>query len=412
MVTFRKFFTLIQDRREKVVVLLLIIIVIYSITNSSFLQMSLQKVNPRFHTMVTNTLPVELAWSYNTREIIKVPPQVNSKVIVLLRGDRVLTALDIQTGDVRWEYNLGANIGLPESKFVYFLDEERLVITINNAQLLALNVENGEKIWQRDMSSSTAPTPNIMFVGDSIIVSAFSATPSTEGYIASYQLDNGDFTAHMFFPSRTFEYQFPCPHLLEHGDSGKQMVCVTLYDRLLAIDSGERLNVVKTYLGSFYSLDIPYYQNGLIFTNPSPNPSPQVFDTGKNRGFALPTYCAKDNTSHPITSNGDLILVSTGCDELYAMNINHLEQEPSWIFTSESGIYSSLVTVNGAIGYALNAKGEIVGINLTTGEEIGRVMTEPDQLGRGQFRNSLTVHAPYLYALMDGNTLLAFKHKP
>jgi hypothetical protein len=292
------------------------------------------------------------------------------------------------------------------------LDEETLVIVVNNVELLALDVENGKKIWQRHLASAAKTTPNVMIIGDVAIVSAFSTYPYTEGNVASYKLDNGEFVADIDVPSRTFQYKLSCPPDLGNSNLGEQRICITLFNRLLTINSVEEFKVIDTDIVNLYSLDIPYYQTGFVFSNPSPLPAPQVFDTKQNREFALFAGCSRESTSHPVTSYGDLILISTGCDDLYTMDVHHLEQEPSWIFTSESEIFSSFVTVDGAIGYALNARGEMIGINLATGGEIGRLMTKPDQLERRQFRNSLTVNPPYLYALMDGNTLLAFKQEP
>jgi outer membrane protein assembly factor BamB len=337
---------------------------------------------------------------------------MNSEIVVVLRGDNTLTALDIDTGNTRWEHILDADVGLPYSRFLYDLDEERLVIAVNKAQLLALDIKSGQKIWQRALIPAAKTTPNVKIIEDAVVVSAFSTQPYTEGNVASYQLDSGEFMADIDIAPRTFQYQFSCPSTISNSHVDKQRICVTLHNRLLTIDSAEEFKVIETDIVNLYSLDFPFYQAGFIFSNPSPFPAPQVFDIQQNREFSLFAGCSRDNTSHPVTSHDDLILVSTGCNELYIMSINRLEQEPNWIFSSNNEILSSFVTIDGETGYALNAKGEIIGANLANGEEIGRIMTEPNQLEREQFRNNLTVNPPYLYALMKGKTLLVFKQDP
>lgn len=405
----RLFITFIHLRYDKRIVLFCLAVIICSSVarSSNFLLETWRTIAPRFHTVTNNTLPLKLIWSYTTSEVIKVPPLMNSEIVVVLRGDNTLTALDIDTGNTRWEHILDADVGLPYSRFVYDLDEERLVIAVNKAQLLAFDIKSGQKIWQIDLTPAAKTTPNVKIMENAVVVSAFSTQPYTEGNVASYQLNSGEFIADIDIPPRTFQYQFSCPPSV-----GGQRICITLHNRLLTIDSAEDFKVIETDVVNLYSLDFPFYQAGFIFSNPSPFPAPEVFDTQQNREFSLFAGCSRDNTSHPVTSHDDLILVSTGCNELYIMSINRLEQEPNWIFSSNNEILSSFVTINGETGYALNAKGEIIGANLANGEEIGRIMTEPDQLEREQFRNNLTVNPPYLYALMNGNTLLVFKQEP
>ncbi len=64
-----------------------------------------------FQKFVSNTLPVSFAWSYESVEPVRVPPRANHEVMVLLQTDGVFVALDIETGAVRWEYDMGGKIG-------------------------------------------------------------------------------------------------------------------------------------------------------------------------------------------------------------------------------------------------------------------------------------------------------------
>lgn len=410
----RKLFTPIRSKRDKLIVILLTIAImlIYTIRFNISSFWFWKNTGFQVRTITNNTLPLELMWQYTSSEALKVPPLINEQVIVLLSGDNKLTALDILTGNIKWEYTLASSIGLPESQFVYNLDQEYVVITVNDTQLLALDADNGEKIWETDLSSPTYPTPSIMFVGDSIVVGAFATRPFRSGYISSYRLEDGGFIGHIFVSARTFRYLFSCPDALKNGILSAQMVCATLFDRLWIIDLAEEPNVIKEDLVSLYSFDMPYYHAGFIFTNPSPIPAPQVFDTKQNRALELSAGCSRDNPSHPVASYGDLILVSTGCNEVYAIGIHQLEQEPDWLYRSDNDVLSSFVTIDGEIGYVLNDKGEVVGVNLANGEEIGRVTTEPNQLARKKFRNALITDSAHLYTLMDGNTLFVFKQNP
>ena len=415
MLFFRKFLVSVRTSRSKFIVFFLVIVsfVVYPAILNPLGVFQRNWLPARSHTVIDNTLPLELAWSYTTNEALIVPPRMNSQVIVPLHGSSILTALDIHTGQTKWEYTLDSAIGVPESKFVFDLNEEYLVIVVDKQELLALDANSGHKIWQRELPVSFNSTSNVMLVENFVVVSAFSVVPSTEGYIASYRLGTGDFIAQILIPSRSFGYQLSCSDSVEANNSAKEVICITLYGKLWLVElDEERLHIAETYSVPLYSFDIPSYQDGFLFSNPSPVAAPQVYDIANNKEFDLPTSCSQDNTSHPVTSYNDLILISNGCNELYTMNISQLERDPNWVFRANEEIVSSFITIDGELGFSLNVRGEVVGVSLANGEETGRIKTTPSHLSGGQFRNNLSVFPPYLFAIMDGTTLLAFKQEP
>ena len=73
------------------------------------------------HNPVDNSLPLNLLWTYHSKNLIRVPPKGNSSLIVILRNDGVFIALDNETGNLRWEYDTQHSTGLPESENVYDL---------------------------------------------------------------------------------------------------------------------------------------------------------------------------------------------------------------------------------------------------------------------------------------------------
>lgn len=404
----------IQNQREKIVVSVFALAILYLVSQNVFVQTWLQRLMPVTHVLTSNTLPVDLAWSYHSKEAIIVPPMTNSEIVVL-HGNNLLTALDNRTGQVKWEYDIDRETKVPWSRYVFDLNEDLLITSISNDHLLALDAKSGHEVWQTRPSSPTRTTPNIMIVDDVIVVSAFSREPTTEGYVASYRLSNGTLVWDKYLPSRSYEYTFRCPFIpIGNNSTSEKTICLSLYNSLEVIEpapetSKNTYRLVSTLYHSLPSRDPPYFQDGVIFTNPSPGPSIHVFDVIQNKQFELPTNCSKKRVAQPVTAYSNLILIATGCDELYVLDIRHLEREPNWIYRSPDNLFSSFVTMDGKTGYVLNERGEIMAIDLSNGNLIGKFTTEPNRLERGQFVNSLSVSPPYLYAILNGNNLFVFK---
>lgn len=393
--------------------LVLILCTCYSIVQQPLVQMELRKLVSVTYVPVNNTLPLTLLWSYSSSESIKVPPVGNSQAVFLLLEPSLLTGLRNETGEVAWEHNTGARIRTvtaPEGE-AFDLNEELLVISVDNERLLALETATGNILWQAALSSKTHSTPAIELVGNLVIASAWANT--TEGYVSAYQASDGTFAWDLYWPPRTHQYTFSCPFIPLEQDTSAETICFALHEVFQVVDPIAQpvgpSRILLSRAVSLISRDAPYYRNGLIFTNPYATPANHVYDVIQDREFTLPANCSGSLIARAVTAYGDQILVANGCDELYILDINHLDARPMWIHQSPNRLLSSFVTLDGEIGYVLTEKAEILAIDLSNGSLFGKFETEPTHLDQGQFNNALVTNPPYLYALLNRKTLFVFK---
>lgn len=404
-----------KNFREKLIVFVLIAGGIIVLLQTSLLQKALQTLFPVRHTLEANTLSssVVLAWTYYSDNDIAVPPKGNDELVVVFDDNGRLTALDNTSGKTIWEYTVPSRTGHLWSNHVFDLDNEVLITSERDNGLLALDVTNGQEAWRTPLVAFRT-TPDIVIVGSVVIVSIFS-TRTTEGYVAIYKLEDGTLLWDKPLPNRAYEHTFKCPFISEslglstHNNSST--VCLSLFDQLQIIDTSEEaeIKVIGSINRAFPSNDIPYYQAGTIFTNPNPNPKVQSYDVVSDNVYELPADCLTERGAQPVSSNELKFLVANGCNEIYILNKGSLRATPEWILRSDNILASPFVTVNGESGFVLNDEAEIMEIDLSEGELIGKLVTAPSQLQIDHATNSLVPNPPYLYALMDGHTLFGLQ---
>lgn len=367
------------------------------------------------HVVDDNTLPLELIWTYETKDEIRVPPLANSHTVIILHTNGNIVALDNATGNKKWEYNTQTEVGWPWSTSVYDLSEKLVVISENNDHLVVLDIMNGQEILKIKLNITASTIPNILIVEDVVVVSTPSIEPSRQGYIAGYSLETGNLFWEKWYLSRVYGFTFSCPYFPDIPSSDEYTVCVSIYNQLEILNFNPQLSRDSRYEGikpwRQTSSNIPNYQEGFIFSNPPPKPSNQVFHVDQNETFYLYKSCSEDHVSHPVETYERLVLASTGCNDLYSLDIDFLKESPEWVFQSQHRLMSSFVTLYGNTGYALNNKAEIIGIDLRNGQVIGSFTTTPARLEGGIYSHSLTSSSPYLYVFLNGNQLFAFKEE-
>jgi outer membrane protein assembly factor BamB len=367
-----------------------------------------------FQEVVSNTLPVSLAWSYESPEPIRVPPRANHEVMVLLQTDGVFVALDLETGVVRWEYDSQSATNWPVSDTPYDVNDRILVTVIDNTHLVAVDVLNGKELWRSKLNVITSRMPDILLIEDVVIISSTSVKPTSEGYVAGYDLTTRELSLEQYYPSRLLYFSFHCPQYSQ--STSEFTVCVALGDYLEVFDFDPRLqDSVSRKLDSrygddkFWSIDRPVFRQGLIFSNLSPQPANQVIDVSQDESFALYDNCQMKEGPPPVTEHEEMILVSTGCGELYTLDIGEVQEQPAWVFPATVPVRSSFVTVHGDVGYVLSSQAEIIGVDLSTGTVVGRFTTTPASLNKGKHLHWLASQDSYLYVFLNGRQILVFE---
>lgn len=369
-----------------------------------------------FHEVISNTLPVNLVWSYESAVPIRVPPKANHEVMVMLQTDGVFVALDMKTGDVQWEYDTQSETSWPVSDTPYDLDDQILVTVVDNTYLVVVDVLNGKELWRVKLNVVTSRMPDILFIEDVVIISSTSVKPTSEGYVAGYDLKSRELILEQYYPSRLLYFSFYCP---QYGaESNQYTVCVALGDYLEVFDFDPRLEDTTTRKQAsrygddkFWSIDRPLFRQGLIFSNLSPQPANQALDVYQDESFALYSNCQVKEGPPPVTEYEDIILVSTGCGELYTLGISEIREQPAWVFPTAGFVQSSFVTLHGYKGYILSNSAEIIGVDLNTGMPIGKFTTNPASLNKGKYLHSLASQDSYLYTFLNGRQIFVFKEE-
>lgn len=369
---------------------------------------------PRYHEPHTNSLSSELIWSLEFKRPISMEPIANDSIVVILQDGRTLTALDNLTGHTMWEFTLPERMDVGgKSRHVFDVNEAFVVSSVANQKIVALSTENGTEIWQATLQFPVEYVPNINIIDDAVIVVAPNVIKS--GHIAIYQINDGSLIWETDFPSIRYAHSVECPSVPTDEGIIEQAICLVMSDKILIVDSdtslpptANRISEVNEPFKHYPGFE-SFYKDGMIFTSPNPYRSVFVFDMFQSVEFPLPAQCTRQQRAQPARSVGEEVLIVNGCNEIYTLNIQHLDKNPNWIFESADDLATGLISLDGNSGYVLTDEGEILEISLSDGKEIGAFTTRPSRLRDDDLTNSLVANAPYFYVVMDKTTLFVFK---
>lgn len=374
----------------------------------------IQTYFPRYHEPHTNSLSSELIWSFEFRRPISMEPIANDSIVVVLQDGHTLTALDNLTGQAIWEFTLPERIDVGgKSRHVFDVNEAFVVSSVANQKIVALSTENGTEIWQTTLQFPVEYVPNINIIDDAVIVVAPNVIKS--GHIAIYQINDGSLVWEADLPPKRYSHSVECPTMPTDEGIIEQAICLVLDNKILIVNSDTSLHPTANRISEVnepfqhYPGFESFYKDGMIFTSPNPYRSVFVFDMVQNVEFSLPAHCNKQQGAQPARSVGEEVLIVNGCNEIYTVNIEQLDENPNWIFQSADDLATGMISLDGNSGYVLTEQGEILEISLSDGKEIGAFTTRPSRLRDDDLTNSLVANAPYFYVVMDKNTLFVFK---
>lgn len=168
-----------------------------------------------FHNVQQNSLSLQLKWSYDSTNGIKLPPVANSQVVIFLEKVDRLVALDNQQGSIKWTYAIPDGIftpGLDKSNLIA-INEKLVVFSSGYEHLMALDAQTGQEVWKADYLVTLGfVQPKVMITDRFVVVIAWTAL--TGGYFAGYSLENGSLVWEMPLVSKTGTYLFECSDLL------------------------------------------------------------------------------------------------------------------------------------------------------------------------------------------------------
>lgn len=369
---------------------------------------------PISYSMASNSSQLELEWTYFSETFIRLGPLVADGLIMIMDSAGVVTTFDHASGEIVWQYESGHAVGLVSPatpKWVFY--EDRLIFTVGLERLIALNYLTGELIWETQLPKKLIGLPTMVIVDEAVAIAEWDEAMFS--YVGFYRLHDGQITWHTQMPSRSYRFLFACPYIPVPVPIA-ETICVVLHDRTLILDGRSGASSTgSTYfkqLPHLSSYNTPVYQDGLIFTNPPATDTPyvEVFDTESGERLHLEPVCDQQRwVYNPVTIFEDRVFVANGCNHLHVTDLSSLQEPPPWVYRSPHPVRSRFVTLDGQHGYILNARAEIIEINLETGQQAGKIILDPQRTDPDQPWNELTPDSPYLYALVNGYTVLAFK---
>jgi outer membrane protein assembly factor BamB len=398
-----------QTRRT---IALLLIVLSFSLIGCGRLALR-DSPKPVSYAVDANTSQLEVEWSYVSETLIRLGPLVAGELVMIMDRHGVVTAFDRASGEIVWQYESGSPVGVvsPATPKWIFHDD-KLIFSVNSEKLVALNYRTGETIWETRFLKKVE-LPSMVIIDETVAIAEWDE--DTYSYIGFYRLPDGQIAWHTRMPPRSYRFIFACPQVLASAWF-EETVCVAFNDRTLVLDGRTESSslgaAMFTQLPELPSYHTPVYQDGVIFINSVTVSEPYiiVYDAKSGEQFPLEPICDRRIHPKPVTIFGDQVLVANGCNDLHVADLADLKGERAWVYRSPRTVASRFVTLDGRYGYFLNVSVELVEIDLETGEEVGKIIMEPtNRLVGDQQWTDLVPSPPYLYAVLNGYTVFAFK---
>lgn len=348
-----------------------------------------------------------LAWELELNpEVTALPIFSQDFWFVSKIGDKVI-AIDKLNGEINWDSSVDNDPLFPYAT-EYILDNHRLFV-IYGSFLKHIDARNGEIIWEKQLSQEFALTPDILVVNDVVVIGGMKR--GSAGYIAGFNVSTGEIIWEHETPMDSYSRRsiFSCSFSTVPNFRGESLVCLRLHGGVYTIDALDG-SLIKSDL----HIDPPKYdpfvvEDMLIFA-PRKGPSVKIYNVALDETINTYASCQDVRPSQPPVVFEEKILIVSGCNDVYVVQLDEWNQQPHWVYTADTRIYSSLVTMDGEVGYVLDEKGEILAILLNDGELLGKLITHQVIEYDPTYANELYFDQQQnrLFALINGSNLYAF----
>ena len=152
-------------------------------------------------------LPPALVWQYDSGGAIDHPPLRIGNTLVFVPKDGPLTALDAQTGELRWQFNP------PEGVWhrAYAIADEQVFIAMVGGDVAALDAQNGDLLWETELGINAQVPLHVqgqtVFVATTFVGPGLQANP--QGQAKLFALDTHSGAIRWEFESENYILQTP-----------------------------------------------------------------------------------------------------------------------------------------------------------------------------------------------------------
>lgn len=361
------------------------------------------------HEIVSNSLALTEKWQFQSEDRIAFPPTTSDGIVFVkttqspialdTSSQSKLVALNAETGEKLWESafsGLFKDIGPIVSKGV-------VVVPVNAQRALrGIDKETGEKIWELS-GRDTSDYVHGLTMSDKFIFAASGIDP-----IRVFALDPE--TGKLIW-EKSGEY--PSRSLVDViYQNGKLYVLFTTDIYVLNADTGETLQKLRVGAPSY---DRPTYDMDSLFMNPQKG----IWSINLSNGvlnWAFTPECILLQDEGPTrqgryflyapTPSTENVYVTGGCRKVFGLDKQ--TGMVKWEYDNKNEGTISRMAILDDIGYIMFTDGTILGLDLETGTEVGRLTTSS---AKGQWevnRQGVAASLSKLFFTFGDNTLFAF----
>ena len=357
--------------------------------------------------VLSNTLSVQAKWQIFLQDSITSPLKAGNNLLIFgTNQDRIL-ALEKDTGTVLWEHGTFPSYVGDD---YYEIAHDQIVVASGKNKIVSLSTLSGMIHWERILPYDFTETPDMLIVDDKYLVLGGAGHGSR---VLVYLLENGEFVwdlSQSFIP-RGYSRLFECTSEGILKKYIEPLACVQIAGNVFVIEVEN--GIVNRLPDLPETINIEHFFGGDFLILPPRRVSFAIVDAINSEVFQLPYSCPyTGNPPHPPFFLYPKILFVTGCSDMYFMNQEYRLEDPEWIIKPEEKVISSLVSINGKVGYFLTDNNQLKGINLENGREIGTIeFSSSIEKDGSQFADIFT-DSSNLYVLLDFKNLFVFEETP
>lgn len=348
--------------------------------------------------IVQNSLPIKHVWEFSADSDLFVPAVVRDGVGVFLHSAATIYALDIESGELKWQRDLETRGDPPfvYENYVYFLDPQ-------GYKIYAIDGSTGQTMWTLNPTQFTAPRTTIpsqiRFYGIDggklyLVISLSRGTdilmvnPLTGEVLgkAPQALSELNVSPHAFYIGATW------------------LVVETTQSWLLSKDLSQIIQVTPTTTLSYQE---PTFVNNVTYSNGETVKSIALPNYEENWEFADTCFFPFDIISDFPVAYEDNVYLTATCGKIYKLNSQ--TGEVIWDHQLSKRDYYSF-TVFAGVGYLVSFHGKLSAVDLQTGKEVGELTVTPARTAKRAWKYLAT--SKNLMVLTYGNNqAFAFQTK-